>query len=149
MQTPLQEALVLAVVLLNGYCFGANCVERFVNYQSWPTLARADFGTYHRAQQPWILGFVVAPIFIALVLQVLLLPVRPPTLPGWILPTLIGTSIAGFLSTLALQIPIHRRLDHGYSTELVNKLLRTDWIRKAADVLRLAATIALLQHSLR
>ncbi len=140
--------IVISVLVLNCYSFGANCVERFVNYQSWPKLASADFGPYHRSQQPWIFGFVVAPLAVALVLQISLLLSRPQKIATWILWTLIGSSAAGFVSTVALQIPIHRSLDEAYSERLVARLLRTDWIRKLADLIRLAGTIALLHFVL-
>ena len=140
--------IVISVVLLNAYSFGANCVERFVNNQSWPRLANADFGPYHRSQQPWILGFVVAPLAVALVLQVALLLSRPQQIPLWILWTLVGSSVAGLITTFALQIPIHRKLNHAYYQPLVNRLLRTDWIRKSADAVRLTVTIVLLHRLL-
>lgn len=138
--------IVIAVVLLNAYSLGANCVERFVNYESWPKLANADFGPYHRSQQPWILGVVVAPLALALVLQLSLLLARPQQVATSIVWTLLGSSIAGFVSTFALQIPIHRELDDAYSDRLVKKLLRTDWIRKLADIVRLCATVVLLHQ---
>ncbi len=62
MPTPLQQAILSAVVLLNAYCFGANCVERFVNYQTWNLIPADVFKAYHRAQQPLIQAFVVAPM---------------------------------------------------------------------------------------
>jgi hypothetical protein len=55
---------------------------------------------------------------------------------------------AGAISTVMLQLPIHAAFNrNGYSPELMQKLLRTDWIRKTADAVRLAATAVLL-HSL-
>lgn len=143
-----QAWVVLFLVLMNAYSFGANCVERFVNYETWPQLSKADFGSYHRAQQPYILAFIVAPTAVALLLQIALAFDRPQQIPAWIVIVMIGASIAGFLSTVTIQIPIHRQLDHGYSPQLVKRLLSTDWIRKIADVIRLAATIVLLRRSL-
>ena len=141
-----QKWIVIGVIVLNTYSFGTNCVERFVNYQSWPKLADADFGPYHRAQQPWIFGFIVAPLAVGLLLQVLLLSNRPGNVPSWIVLMTIAATAVGFVSTFAIQVPIHRQLDHGYSQQLVAKLLTTDWIRKSADLVRLVATIALLQR---
>ena len=146
MTASFEKWIVIGVIVLNAYSLGANCVERFVNYQSWPRLGDADFGPYHRSQQPWILGFVVGPLALALLLQVLLLLRRPDNVPSWIVLLLIAASVAGFVSTFAIQIPIHRQLDHGYSQQLVARLLRTDWIRKSADLVRLIAIFALCQR---
>jgi hypothetical protein len=148
MQTPLQQALVLAVVLLNAYCFGANCVERFVNYQTWNLIPADAFKAYHRAQQPLIQVFVVAPMAVGFVLQVwLALRVRVG-IDQRVVWVMVIASAAGAVSTVTLQLPIHRAFNRsGASPELLRKLLRTDWIRKAADAVRLAAT-AVLVHEL-
>ncbi len=141
--------LVLAVVLLNAYSLGANCVERFVNYGSWPRLAGSDFGAYHRAQQPSILTFVVAPLATSLLLQILLLWNRPAEIGRWLVWAMLAASLVGVISTAFIQIPIHRKLDNGFSGELISRLLRTDWIRKAADLARIIVSIAILRDCLK
>lgn len=74
-------------------------------------------------------------------------PVGVYPLVLWIM---VVAPAAGAVSTMLLQLPIHAALNRsGYSPELIRKLLRTDWIRKAADVVRLAATAALLHQLLR
>jgi hypothetical protein len=149
MQRLLQEALVLAVVLLNAYCFGANCVERFVNYQTWNLIPAGAFKAYHRAQQPLIQAFVVAPMALGFVLQIWLalrMPVGLDRRPVWVM---VVASAAGAVSTVMLQLPIHAAFNRsGYSAGLMRMLLRTDWIRKAADAVRLAATADLLHQLL-
>ena len=137
--------IVIWVVVLNAYSLGANCVERFVNYQTWHQLGDSNFGPYHRSQQPYVLGFVVGPLALGLLLQVLLLFDRPQRAPSWIVLTLLGATVVGFVSTITIQIPIHRQLNEGYSQQLVDDLLSTDWIRKLADLVRLLAIVALCQ----
>ena len=144
----LEKRLLIAVVMLNAYSLGADCVERFVNYGSWHALSEADFASYHRSQQPAILAFVVAPLGISFLLQLALLwkhsfPIRTGAI--WVM---ILSSLVGAVSTALLQIPIHRQLDHGFSPELVSRLMRTDWIRKAADVTRTIASVYLLLECL-
>jgi hypothetical protein len=149
MRSPLQQALVVAVILLNAYGFGANCVERFVNYQMWDRIPADAFRAYHRAQQPLIQAFVVAPMALGFVLQ-MWLAVRVPAgvdpVLAWVM---VGATAAGAVSTVTLQLPIHAALNRGgYAPELLRMLLRTDWIRKAADVVRMAATADLLHQLL-
>ncbi len=149
MQKPLQQALVLAIVLLNPYCFGANCVERFVNYQTWNFIPADAFKAYHRAQQPLIQAFVVAPTAVGFVIQIWLAFWVPLGIDRWVVWVMLAASSAGALSTVMLQLPIHAAFNRsGYSPELMRMLLRTDWIRKAADVVRLAATAHLLHQLL-
>ena len=149
MGSRLEAWLVVVVVMLNAYSVGANCVERFVNYGSWQRLASSDFAAYHRAQQSAILAFVVAPLAISFVLQWLLLWYRPSGEGIAVVWTMLAASSVGFLSTALIQIPIHRKLDHGFSAELITLLLHTDWIRKAADAVRIVASIALLRNCLK
>ncbi len=148
-QTLHEQALVLVVVLLNAYCFGANCVERFVNYRTWHLIPADAFKAYHRAQQPLIQAFVVAPMGVGFALQMWLafrVPSGVPPVVPWVM---VVASAAGAASTLLLQLPIHAAFNRsGYSRDLMRTLLRTDWIRKAADVVRLAATADLLRRLL-
>ena len=147
-QTSIRQALLLAVVLSNAYSFGANCVERFVNYQTWNLIPAEAFQAYHKAQQPLIQGFVVAPMAIGFLLQIWLALSVPLGIDPWVVWVMVIASAAGALSTVLLQLPIHRAFNQsGSSPELLRRLLRTDWIRKAADVVRLAAT-AILLHQL-
>jgi hypothetical protein len=149
MQIRYEQALVVAVVLLNAYCFGANCVERFVNYQTWDLIPAEAFEAYHKAQQPLIQVFVVAPMAVGFFLQIWLVlrtPAGVERIAAW---AMIVASLAGAVSTVTLQLPIHSALNQGgYSAELLSKLLRTDWIRKAADAVRIGATGVLLYQLL-
>ena len=149
MQTLPQQALVSSVVLLNAYCFGANAVERFVNYQTWHLIPADAFQAYHRMQQPLIQAFVVVPVAVGFVLQVCLAVWLPLGIDRWVVWAMVIASAAGALSTLLFQLPIHAAFSRsGYSPELMQRLLRTDWIRKAADAVRLAATAFLLHQLL-
>ncbi len=148
-QTPLQQVLEVAVVLLNAYCFGANCVERFVNYQTWSLIPADAFQAYHRAQQPLIQAFVVAPMVAGFALQIGLAVWPPSGIDPRVLWVMAAASAVGAASTAMLQLPIHRKFNQrGFSPELLGKLLRTDWIRRAADVVRLAANVIFLHRLL-
>lgn len=150
MPSHLQQALVSALILLNAYCFGANCVERFVNYQTWRLIPADAFEAYHRAQQPLIQAFVVVPMAAGFVLQIWFLFNVPPGIHPWIAWAMAAASAVGAASTVTLQLPIHAAFNRsGYTPARMQRLLRTDWIRKAADVVRLAATAVLLDQLLR
>jgi len=149
MQTPLQQALVLAVVLLNAYCLGANCVECFVNYQTWNLIPANVFRSYHRAQQPLIQAFVVVPMAVGFVLQIWLAILVPIGINRLVVWAMVSASATGAVSTVLFQLPIHAAFNrNGYSPELMRKLLRTDWIRKAADAVRLVCTAVFLHQLL-
>jgi hypothetical protein len=145
-----QQAIVITIILLNAYCFGANCVERFVNYQTWPNIGAASFQAYHRAQAPLIRIVVVVPLCITFALQLLFLAfyrhLGIPAAGPWMMA---GSSLVGTLSTLFLQLPVHRQLSaSGFSPGRMKRLLTTDWLRKACDLVRILATILLLYQTL-
>jgi hypothetical protein len=149
MHTRSEPALILAITLLNAYSFGANCVERFVNYQTWNLIPTAAFQAYHRAQQPLIQVFVVAPMALGIVLQVWLISNLPAGIDPVLAWVMVVASAVGGLSTITLQLPIHATFNRGgYTPALMRKLLHTDWIRKAADIVRLAATAMILHRLL-
>ena len=52
--------------------------------------------------------------------------------------SVIGLFLLGciWLSTFAVQVPIHNRLAEGVNIDLIAKLVRTNWIRTAAWTLR-------------
>ena len=143
-----QAWLIIALILANGYCLGANCVERFVNYQTWPRIDTGSFQAYHRAQTPLIRWFVVVPLGISTLLQTAALLVsRTTAIDSRLIWIMLASSLVGTLSTVFLQLPIHRKFDRdGYSEVLMQRLLITDWIRKAADVLRFLVTALLLKN---
>lgn len=142
-----QAWLIIALTLSNGYCLGANCVERFVNYQTWPKIDAGSFQAYHRAQTPLIRWFVVAPVGISTLLQVaVLLTSRTTAIDTRLIWIMLASSLTGTLATVLLQLPIHQKFDRdGYSQLLMQRLVMTDWIRKAADLLRFVVTALLLK----
>ncbi len=143
-----QAWLIIALTLANGYCLGADCVERFVNYQTWPGIDTGSFQAYHRAQTPLIRWFFVAPLCISTLLQIAVLFIfRKTAIDSRLIWIMLASSLVGTLSTVFLQMPIHRKFDQdGYSQVLMQRLLITDWIRKAADVLRVLVTALLLKN---
>ena len=64
---------MIAIILANGYSLGANTVDCFVNYQTWPFVPPEAFQAYQKAQAPLIRLFIVAPLGIRFALQLLLL----------------------------------------------------------------------------
>lgn len=52
-----------------------------------------------------------------------------------------------WLSTFGLQVPIHKRLQHGKDDALIRQLVATNWIRTAAWSLKtLVVTTAVIRH---
>jgi hypothetical protein len=116
---------------LTFYCVGASFVESFVNYRTWALIGPAEFQAYHQALTPRILGTLVVPLVIQTIMSAGLFWFRPSPVPTSSISIAVAFNVIIWTTTLAIQIPIQRQLfTDGYSLELVNKLITTDWIRK-------------------
>jgi len=116
---------------LTFYCVGAAFVEAFVNYRTWPLIGPAEFQAYHQALSPRIVGTLVIPLAVQTVMSIVLLWFRPRSIPKRTIVIAVACSLIIWASTILIQIPIQRQLySSGYSLELINKLILTDWLRK-------------------
>ncbi len=138
-------ALCITTPLLNAYCAGAAAVERLVNYQTWPLIPASAFARYHRAQTSAIRWTIVVPEVLGLLSQLGLLLALHDSMLRTLATWMLGASVLGIVSTLVLQIPLHRAFSRdGYSAAGMRRLLQTDWLRKGVDLTRLALSIGLL-----
>jgi len=75
---------------------------------------------------------VILPSVLALVSAVLLLWIRPSSIPLWSVVLVIGLDVAVLISTAVGQTPLHAKLDReGFSAEVISTLVRSNWIRTA------------------
>lgn len=120
----------LLTFALTFYCLGASFVEGFVNYRTWAFIGPAEFRAYHHALSPRIIATLVVPVALQFLMSILLLWFRPQAVPRWaIVPPIILGAI-NWASSILIQIPIQAQLSNGFSLELIEKLIVTDWIRK-------------------
>ena len=126
------DTIFLLAFALTFYCLGASYVEGFVNYRTWGLIGTDEFIAYHQALSPLIIRTMVVPIAIKSVLVILLLWLRPTFIPRWAVFVAAVFEILVWVSTLTIQIPIQMQLSEGgVSQALLDKLILTDWIRKA------------------
>lgn len=126
------DSFFILTFALTFYCVGAAFVEAFVNYRTWPLIGPAEFQAYHQALSPRIIGTLVIPLAIQTIMSVALIWFRPRAIPRAAIILAVAFNLINWTSTFLIQIPIQRQLfTNGYSLELINKLILTDWIRKA------------------
>ncbi len=115
----------------------------FVQVVHYPLFARvgadgfAHYASLHATRTTWV---VAPPMLVELATSVALL--YPPMRPGAVRP---AEAWAGLLllvvvwaSTALLQVPLHDRLQRGFSEEQVRRLVRTNWVRTSGWSLRAA-----------
>jgi hypothetical protein len=117
---------------------------QIVHYPLMGSVGPSHFVAYqegHTARTGWVVGL---PMLVELSTSVWLAAVPPaPELKG---AAYSGLALLGviWLSTVALQIPAHRRLGSGFDPTVHGKLVATNWIRTTAWIARVPVALAMV-----
>lgn len=118
---------------------GAHISQAFVNYPAWQFISAESFPGYHRVMTQGALRVLLLPRVIELALAIVVLCFPPRIIKRWLLTLAIAFALCAFLSTVLIQLPIHRQLGTvGNAPELLVQLRTTDWLRQIAEVVRAA-----------
>jgi hypothetical protein len=111
---------------------GVIWLVQLVHYPAFGFVQPDRFPTFERFHQQRISLIVIPLMFVELLTSILLLRERPPSFPLWAAWT--GAALAGviWLSTMTLQIPLHRKLAAGIDAGCIDRLAATNWIRTVA-----------------
>ena len=89
-------------------------------------VSRAEFGAYYASFGPRIALPVVVPEFLAFLVVLPLIWVRPSSVPVSFVYAAIGAGLAYFVITFGLHLPVHRLLAAGdNSAPVIGSLVRT------------------------
>ncbi|MEO7540204.1 MAG: hypothetical protein ABIV21_09255 [Pyrinomonadaceae bacterium] len=118
------------------YGLGAGFVESFVNYRTWYFIGPDQFRAYHHALSPLIIAFLVVPVFSMSLFILAMFWLRPPAIPRWSVAISFILAVSIIIISVTVQIPIQQQLSqNGLSTDLLDKLILTDWIRKVLAII--------------
>lgn len=121
-------------VALSFYCLAGVLMEHFATFAGWPFLGAAEFVKVRTVQGLGSLYVYVVPkmmLTLLIVVQLVLRPAVTPAAPLWISLVLLAVSWA--VSALVL-VPAQLRLQRGKDLDMVEGLVRRDWIRVVAMV---------------
>jgi len=111
----------------------------FVQVVHYPLFARAGSSAFpayehaHAARTTWVVAPpMVIELGTAIALTALAPRVTPTAVAGLVLLAII------WVSTFALQVPCHARLSRGFSADVHQRLVTTNWIRTIAWTARAA-----------
>ena len=143
-----RNGVFLTYLLLTFYCFGAAMINEFVEYSSWSGagkfMSAADFAAWLTASGKIRVPFLVLPMVIDTILAFALIRYLPPTAPKWVLGIILTCHVVAWASTFVFQLPLELQLgSKGYSAAIMEKILSTDWIRKAAFFVEIPPAIYL------
>ncbi|MGC8548373.1 MAG: hypothetical protein ACP5M4_01625 [Acidobacteriaceae bacterium] len=115
----------------------------FVQVVHYPLFARvgsSEFAAYeaeHTTRTGWVVG---PPMLVEIATATLaLVPgLRPEFFPPW--AAVAGEALVGviWISTAALQVPLHGRLVAGFDTRMAGRLVSSNWVRTVGWSLRAA-----------
>lgn len=88
--------------------------------------AFADYERHHLRR----IGPIVGPVMLVEMVTAIWLLIQPSeALPRYTAPLGLGLLIGIWISTAALQVPLHRKLQRGLDPAAVRRLVATNWLR--------------------
>ena len=131
------------------FMVGLIWVVQIVHYPLFAHVGDKTFGAYHKCHTQWITT-IVAPLMLLELVTGLLLWVRAPLHPFWILNSMGMATIWG--CTVLWQVPLHNQLplvDGAARLVLIRQLVASNWLRTIVWSLRGAFLIGWLLMSLK
>ncbi len=125
MQTSILALSLTAALLMTGLIW----FVQIVHYPLFASVGRQGFNTY-AARHNRLTSIVVMPLMLVEAATAVMLLVNPPAfLAGAASVVQFGLVVLIWISTFAVQVPLHRRLGRGFDRETVSRLVSTNWVR--------------------
>ena len=130
------KAVIVAHALATLAMFGVIWIVQLVHYPLFAGVGADGFVDYEAEHQRRITLVVMPLMLIELATAVWLVFNRPAAWPVW--TVWLGLALVGviWLSTAALQVPMHTQLSGGFDAVAHARLVTTNWIRTLAWTLR-------------
>jgi hypothetical protein len=133
-------ANLAATLLMTGLIW----FVQVVHYPLFASVGKPEFTGYEK-KHSHLTSFVVGPpMLIEAVSAVWLCWLAPARLPSWAAWAGLLLVALIWLSTAAIQVPCHARLDTGFHAVIHRRLVRSNWIRTFAWTLRSALLLCLV-----
>ncbi|MFO0912079.1 MAG: peroxiredoxin [Pirellulales bacterium] len=136
MNYDLIKIILLAHLGATLYMVGLIWFVQLVHYPLFDSVGGDEFTSFerrHRARTAWVVG---PPMLVEGLTAVLLLWMRPSSIPAWSVWLGLVLLAVIWLSTFVVQVPRHRRLAEGFDPAVHRRLVGTNWWRTAAWSLR-------------
>lgn len=121
--------LLLACLGSTFFMTGLIWLVQLVHYPLLGEVGPAAFGRYHAEHVRRIGPLVGGQMLVELVSSCGLIVVRPSGIPAWLAIAGVGSVAITWISTTALQVPIHGRLASGFDPAAHQLLVRSNWVR--------------------
>jgi len=133
------SSIVFSVyILLAFYIFGGGIVNSLVAYRTWRAVGVNEFPKFHQIDSSLIIPLFVVFFFLSFIPQILLFWFRPTVISKGLVWFALLCNLITLVSTIAIQIPIQVELGKGFSSELIERLISTDFLYRRIPMLLLA-----------
>lgn len=125
------NAVLVANLAAAWFLAGLIWTVQVVHYPLFAGVGTDRFAAYESAHAR-LITLVVGPAMLAeLAAALALVAVRPRAVPAWAAWACLAMLAVTWISTAAVQVPLHARLSQGFDAEAHGRLVATNWIRTA------------------
>lgn len=128
----MKEYLLLTHVFATWFMTGVIWVVQLMQYPSFQHFREAEFAAGHDRYRVRMAFLATFPMVVEAVTAICLLIYPPVGVTGLELWTGLTLVAVIWISTFALQVPLHERLSGGHDFDAVGRLVSTNWIRTSA-----------------
>ena len=129
---PMPNLVLLAQIATTCMLTGLIWTIQVVHYPLFASVGADRFVAYE-ASHARLITLVVGPLMLAeAATAMLLLAIRPASIPMWIPVAGAALLAAIWLTTAFVSVPCHARLADGFDAEAHRRLVDTNWIRTIA-----------------
>jgi len=125
-------------VLLAFYVFGGGIINSLVAYRTWRAVGVNEFPDFHHIDSSLIIPLFVVFFFLSFIPQILLFWFRPLVIPRLLVWLALLFNFITLVSTITIQMPIQVELDKQFSSQLIERLISTDFIYRRIPMLLMA-----------
>lgn len=126
---------VLICAVSTWFMTGLIWFVQIVQYPSFVkvgTFGSREFHEFHDAHVRRTTSVVMGPMVLEMVSSVMLAIWLPEGVPRWLALGGLGMAVACFISTAAVQMPLHARLGRDFDRAAAERLVSSNWLRTAA-----------------
>lgn len=149
--TPFDAArtFLLAHAAATFVMFGIIWFVQLVHYPLYAEVGPEAFRAYQARNLPLTTAVVALPMLLELATGVALVWRRRAGVPRWMPLAGLGLILLAWVSTVAVEMPVHRALAEGFDEALVLRLVSDNWVRTAIWSLRVGLVVGIVRRGWR
>lgn len=135
------ELIALLNFVTSFLMMGVIITTQIVNYPLFLSISKNDFNNFHSKYVNKITAIVMPLMITELILSIILLI----SIQNYMTILIFTTMSLIFISTIFIQVPIHKKIEKEANKNLLNKLIQTNWIRTILWFIKSSASYNLIK----